>query len=32
VAGLSKVSDLSAAKVSPDFRNSVIQASIFYVF
>ena len=32
IAGLSKVGDFQASTVKPDFRNSVIQASIFYIF
>ncbi len=32
VAGLSKVGDFQASDVKPDFHNSVIQASIFYIF
>jgi hypothetical protein len=30
VAGLSKVGDFSASNLNPDFRNSVIQGSIFW--
>jgi hypothetical protein len=30
VAGLSKVGDFNAGNINPDFRNSVIQASIFW--
>lgn len=32
VAGLSKVGDFQASDVKPDFHNSVIQGSIFYIF
>ena len=32
IAGLSKVGDFQPSTVKPDFRNSVIQASIFYIF
>ncbi len=32
VAGLSKVGDFTTSNISPDFRNSVIQASVFYIF
>jgi hypothetical protein len=32
IAGLSKVGDFSAGSINPDFRNSVIQASIFWAF
>jgi len=32
VAGLSKVGDFKASNISPDFKSSVIQASIFYIF
>jgi hypothetical protein len=32
VAGLSTVGDFKPSNVSPDFRNSVIQVSIFYIF
>lgn len=30
VAGLSKVGDFSAGDIDPDFKNSVIQASVFW--
>lgn len=32
VAGLSRVGDFQLSNVNPDFRNSVIQASVFYIF
>jgi len=32
VAGLSKVGDFKASDINPDFKSSVIQASIFYIF
>ena len=32
VAGLSKVGDFQPGNINPDFRNSVVQASIFYIF
>ncbi len=32
VAGLSKVGDFQISNVKPDFKNSVMQASIFYIF
>lgn len=32
VAGLSKVGDFQPTSIKPDFKTSVIQASIFYVF
>lgn len=32
VAGLSSVGDFKLSNASPDFRNSVIQTSIFYIF
>ncbi|MDR3711226.1 MAG: porin family protein [Puia sp.] len=32
VAGLSKVGDFQLSDEKPDFRNSVIQASVFYIF
>jgi hypothetical protein len=32
VAGLSKVGDFKLSNVKTDFRNNVIQASVFYVF
>jgi hypothetical protein len=31
LAGLSKVGDFSGQNISPDFKNSVIQASLFWV-
>ena len=31
MAGLSKVGDFSGREISPDFKNSVIQASVFWV-
>lgn len=31
MAGLSKVGDFSGGEISPDFKNSVIQASVFWV-
>lgn len=31
VAGLSKVGDFSSQEISPDFKNSVIQGSLFWV-
>lgn len=30
VAGLSKVGDFSSSNINPDFKNSVIQASVFW--
>jgi hypothetical protein len=30
IAGISKVGDFDASNIDPDFRNSVIQVSIFY--
>lgn len=32
MAGLSKVGDFSGSNIDPDFKNSVIQAGIFYAF
>jgi hypothetical protein len=32
VAGLSKVGDFQISDTKPDFKNSVMQASIFYIF
>lgn len=32
MAGLSKVGDFSGSNIDPDFKNSVIQAGIFYSF
>ncbi|MVT10309.1 porin family protein [Chitinophaga tropicalis] len=32
VAGLSKVSDFKISDVNPDYKNSVVQASVFYIF
>ena len=32
IAGLSKVGDFQLSTTKPDFKNSVIQASIFYIF
>jgi hypothetical protein len=32
VAGISKVGDFQASAINPDFKTSVAQASIFYVF
>lgn len=32
VAGVSKVGDFKTSNISPDFKSSVIQASIFYIF
>jgi hypothetical protein len=32
VAGLSKVGDFQVSKINPDFKTSVVQASIFYIF
>jgi hypothetical protein len=32
VAGISKVGDFNLANVNPDFKTSVVQASIFYIF
>lgn len=32
IAGLSKVGDFQLSTAKPDFKNSVIQASIFYIF
>jgi hypothetical protein len=31
MAGISKVGDFSGKEISPDFKNSVIQASVFWV-
>ncbi|MDR6804231.1 hypothetical protein J2Y45_001500 [Dyadobacter sp. BE34] len=31
VAGLSKVGDFSSEEINPDFKNSVIQGSLFWV-
>ena len=30
IAGLSKVGDFSGSNIDPDFKNSVIQASLFW--
>ena len=32
VAGLSKVGDFQISNTKPDFKNSVMQASLFYIF
>lgn len=32
VAGLSKVGDFNSSNISPDFKNAVIQGSIFFIF
>ncbi|WP_336517479.1 porin family protein [Pollutibacter soli] len=32
IAGLSKVGDFNASEMNPDFKNSVIQLSLFYTF
>jgi hypothetical protein len=31
MAGLSKVGDFSGKEISPDFKNSVVQASVFWI-
>jgi Outer membrane protein beta-barrel domain len=32
VAGLSTIGDFKSSNISPDFRSSIIQASVFYIF
>lgn len=32
IAGLSKVGDFNGSEINPDFKNSVIQLSLFYTF
>jgi hypothetical protein len=32
IAGISKVGDFNISNVKPDFRSSIVQASVFYIF
>ena len=32
VAGISKVGDFNSSNISPDFKNAVVQGSVFFIF